>query len=114
MLVVLPFYTGFRKFTVRVCCWSLVSAVPLTRVAVAAIIFTIIAVISVFAYFGYRARIPLATILLQTVMDIAKHHPSVYVVAFVALITQAAVSVWFSFTAIATYERWTPGNPGMC
>ncbi|KAI0696716.1 DUF580-domain-containing protein [Cytidiella melzeri] len=81
------------------------------KVYIAAIIFTIIAVISIFAYFGYRARIPLATVLLQTVMDIAKHHPSVYVVAFIALVVQAAVSVWFAFTAIATYERWTPGNP---
>lgn len=79
---------------------------------VAAIIFTVIAIISVLAYFGYRARIPLATVLLQTVMDISKHHPSVYVVAFVALLVQSAVSVWFAFTAIATYERWTPGNPG--
>ncbi|KAI0812718.1 plasma-membrane choline transporter-domain-containing protein [Irpex lacteus] len=81
------------------------------KVWVAAIIFTVIAIISVLAYFGYRARIPLATVLLQTVMDISKHHPSVYVVAFVALLVQSAVSVWFAFTAIATYERWTPGNP---
>ena len=55
--------------------------------------FTIIALISVFAYFGYRSRIPLASLLLQVVMDVAKHHMSVYVVAFVALIFQVALSV---------------------
>ncbi|KAI0341911.1 DUF580-domain-containing protein [Trametopsis cervina] len=80
------------------------------KVYFAAVIATIIALVSVLAYFGYRKRIPLATILLQTVMDITKHHPSVYVVAFLALFIQAAVSVWFSFTAVATYERWSPGN----
>jgi hypothetical protein len=44
-------------------------------------------------------------------MDVAKHHKSVYVVAFTALLLQAALSVWFTFTAIATYNKWTPGNP---
>ena len=58
-----------------------------------AIIFTVIAILSVLAYFGYRARIPLASLLLQVVMDVAKHHKSVYVVAFLALILQAALSV---------------------
>ncbi|KAH8119541.1 DUF580-domain-containing protein [Phellopilus nigrolimitatus] len=45
------------------------------------------------------------------VMDIAKHHMSVYVVAFVSLFIQAGLSVWYAFTAIATYAKWTPGNP---
>lgn len=76
-----------------------------------AIIFTVIALLSIFAYFGYRSRIPLAATLLQVVMDVSKHHPSVYVVAFVALIFQAAYSVLYTFTAVATYEKWTPGNP---
>jgi Plasma-membrane choline transporter len=67
-----------------------------------AIIFTIIALFSVLAYFGFRSRIPLATLFLQVTMDIAKHHTSVYVVGFTALIIQAALSVWFTFTAIAT------------
>ncbi|KAG0693390.1 plasma-membrane choline transporter-domain-containing protein [Suillus ampliporus] len=67
-----------------------------------AIIFTIIALFSIFAYFGFRSRIPLASLLLQVVMDVSKHHKSVYVVAFIALILQAALSV---------YTKWTPGNP---
>ncbi|EIW63547.1 DUF580-domain-containing protein [Trametes versicolor FP-101664 SS1] len=76
-----------------------------------AIVFTVIALVSVLAYWGYRSRIPLASLLLQVVMDVAKHHPSVYVVAFIALILQAALSVWYTFTAIATYVRYTPGSP---
>ncbi|EPQ57025.1 DUF580-domain-containing protein [Gloeophyllum trabeum ATCC 11539] len=83
----------------------------ITKYYSGAIIFTIIALFSILAYFGYRARIPLASLLLQVVMDVSKHHPSVYFVAFAALIIQAGLSVWFTFTAIATYAKWTPGNP---
>ncbi|KAH9935626.1 plasma-membrane choline transporter-domain-containing protein [Fomitopsis serialis] len=72
-----------------------------TRYWSGAIIFTIIALFSIFAYFGYRARIPLASLLLQVVMDVAKHHWSVYTVAFIALIVQAAWSVWYTFSVIA-------------
>ncbi|KAF9531624.1 plasma-membrane choline transporter-domain-containing protein [Crepidotus variabilis] len=77
----------------------------------AAIIFTIIAVLSVLSYWGYRSRIPLASLLLQVVMDVSKHHKSVYAVAFGALFLQAGIAVWFTFTAIATYNRYTPNSP---
>jgi hypothetical protein len=83
-----------------------------------AIIFTIIALFSVLSYWGFRSRIPLASLLLQVVMDVSKHHMSVYAVAFSALLIQAALAVyvpplspselwlstanrWFTFTAIA-------------
>ncbi|KAF8518950.1 plasma-membrane choline transporter-domain-containing protein [Hysterangium stoloniferum] len=83
----------------------------ITKYYSGAIIFTIIALFSLLAYYGYRSRIPLASLILQVTMDIAKHHMSVYVVGFVALVLQAALSVWFTFTAIATYTKYTPGNP---
>lgn len=70
-------------------CTCVLTFVPLAG----AIVFTVIALVSVLAYWGYRSRIPLASLLLQVVMDVAKHHPSVYVVAFIALILQAALSV---------------------
>jgi len=76
-----------------------------------AIIFTIIAIFSIFVYWGIKPRIPLASLLLQVVMDVSKHHLSVYVVAFTALLIQAGLAVWYTFTVIATYARWTPGNP---
>ncbi|KAF9012317.1 plasma-membrane choline transporter-domain-containing protein [Cyathus striatus] len=82
----------------------------ITKYYSGAIIFTIIAVLSVFSYFGFRSRIPLASLLLQVVMDVSKHHKSVYVVAFISLIIQAALSVWYTFTVIATYSKWTPGS----
>lgn len=58
-----------------------------------AIIFTIIAVLSVLAYAGMRSRIPLAALLFQVVMDVSKHHLSVYAVAFASLFVTAALSV---------------------
>jgi len=76
-----------------------------------AIVFTIIALFSLLSYFGFRSRIPLASLLLQVVIDISKHHLSVYAVAFTALFIQAALAVWFTFTVMATYTKWTPGNP---
>ncbi|KAI0743617.1 DUF580-domain-containing protein [Daedaleopsis nitida] len=83
----------------------------ITKYYSGAIIFTVIALFSVLAYWGYRARIPLASLLLQVVMDVTKHHPSVYFVAFTSLILQAALSVWYTFVVIATYVRYTPGSP---
>jgi len=83
----------------------------ITKYYSGAIIFTIIALFSIFAYFGYRSRIPLASLLLQVIVDVSKHHKSVYVVSFIALILQSALSVWYTFTVIGTYAKWTPGNP---
>ncbi|EJF65249.1 hypothetical protein DICSQDRAFT_159440 [Dichomitus squalens LYAD-421 SS1] len=83
----------------------------ITKYYSGAIIFTVIALFSVLSYWGYRSRIPLASLLLQVVMDVTKHHPSVYFVAFTSLILQAALSVWYTFTVIATYVRYTPGSP---
>ncbi|KAF8973281.1 plasma-membrane choline transporter-domain-containing protein [Flammula alnicola] len=78
-----------------------------------AIIFTVIAVFSLLSYFGFRSRIPLASLLLQVVMDVSKHHTSVYAVAFAALFIQATLAVQVSsvIEIIATYAKWTPGNP---
>jgi len=58
-----------------------------------AIIFTVIALLSILSYVGFRSRIPLASLLLQIVMYIAKHHKSVYVVALTTLLLQASLSV---------------------
>ncbi|WWC70439.1 protein PNS1 [Kwoniella pini CBS 10737] len=75
-----------------------------------AIIFLIIALLSVFFYWSMRKRIPLAKLLLQVTIDITKHHPSVYLVVLLGLIVQSALSVWYTFTCIAIYVKWTPGS----
>ncbi|WVQ82442.1 protein PNS1 [Cryptococcus sp. DSM 104549] len=75
-----------------------------------AIIFLIIALISVFFYWSMRKRIPLAKLLLQVTIDVSKHHPSVYLVVLLGLIVQSALSVWYAFTCIAIYVKWTPNS----
>lgn len=67
----------------------------------AAIIFTIIAIFSLFAYYGFRSRIPLASLLLQVVMDVSKHHKSVFAVAFAALFLQAGLSVYAHYSCLS-------------
>jgi hypothetical protein len=62
--------------------------------------------ISVISYWGFRSRIPFSALLLQVVMDVSKHHKSVYYVAFTSLFIQAALSVWFTFTSIAMSVRF--------
>lgn len=70
-----------------------ITSLTLRGPTAAAIVFTVVALFSVLAYWGYRSRIPLASLLLQVVMDVTKHHPSVYFVAFTSLILQAGLSV---------------------
>ncbi|PWN47996.1 DUF580-domain-containing protein [Violaceomyces palustris] len=76
----------------------------------AAIIFTIFAVLSVVSYFFMRKRIPLAKVLLQTVIRAADTYWSSYVVAMVGLIVQTAFSVWVAWTLVATYQRFDPSG----
>ncbi|SRR5216683_91315 len=62
--------------------------------AAGAVIFTVIALLSILSYVGFRSRIPLVSLLLQVVMDITKHHKTVYVVALITLLLQASLSVY--------------------
>ncbi|KAF8305169.1 DUF580-domain-containing protein [Clavulina sp. PMI_390] len=75
-----------------------------------AIVATIFAVLGVLGYWAGLSRIPLASLLLQIVMDIAKHHPAVYIVAFVSLFLSAGLSTLYNFAVIATYGRYHPGE----
>ncbi|SNX81311.1 probable Protein PNS1 [Melanopsichium pennsylvanicum] len=76
----------------------------------AAIIFTVFAVISVIAYFFMRKRIPLAKLLLVTIIHTAEQYKSVYVVALGALIVETAFSAWTSWVVVATYQRFEPSG----
>ncbi|KAI5449166.1 putative choline transporter, variant 2 [Naganishia albida] len=76
-----------------------------------AIIFLVIAIISVLSYWFMRKRIPLAKLLFQTTVDVSKHHPSVYFVTLLGLIVQTAWNVWYSFTCVAIYVTYTVGSP---
>ncbi|KAK0540012.1 pH nine-sensitive protein 1 [Tilletia horrida] len=75
-----------------------------------AIIFTIFAVLSVIFYFFARKRIPLARILLKTVLRAANQNKSTYVVSLLGTVIQAAFSVWWTWTLVATYQRFDPNG----
>ncbi|KAL8287443.1 hypothetical protein RQP46_003301 [Phenoliferia psychrophenolica] len=77
-----------------------------------AVIFTIFAVISVIAYFPMRRRIPFSRQLLLFVLRIAKEYPSVYIIALSGTLLQTVYSVYWSFAAVAIYQRFTPGAQG--
>lgn len=51
--------------------------------------------------------------LLQTTIDITKHHPVVYAIALAGLIVQTAWNIWYTFTIVAVYVKYTPGSPSM-
>lgn len=76
----------------------------------AAIIFTFFAVLSVIAYFFMRKRIPLAKLILVTVIRTAEQYKSVYVVALGGLIVETAFSAWTSWVVVAAYQRFEPSG----
>jgi hypothetical protein len=58
--------------------------------------------------------------MIQTTIDISKHHISVYVVVIIGLIVQTAWSVYYAITCVGVYVTYTPDsaacnqNTGSC
>lgn len=48
--------------------------------------------------------------MIQTTIDISKHHISVYVVVIIGLIVQTAWSVYYAITCVGIYVTWTPDS----
>jgi len=76
-----------------------------------AIGFTVMALLALFSYFGFKDHMKFSTVLLQAVIDMPKHNTSVLVVVLVALVVQVGLSVWYAFTIIATYAKYAVGSP---
>lgn len=77
-----------------------------------AIVATIFAVIGILAYWFMRKRIPLAKLILISVIRAADHFKSTYVVALSFLVVQTAWSVWVAWTLVAVYQRFSPNGEG--
>lgn len=74
-----------------------------------AIVMTIFAVLAIVSYWFMRKRIPLAKIILVSVIRAADNYKSVYVLALSFLVVQTGWSVWSLWTIVAVYQRFTPG-----
>ncbi|RUS12904.1 plasma-membrane choline transporter-domain-containing protein, partial [Endogone sp. FLAS-F59071] len=90
------FYFGVAIFYFIVGYWS------------AAVIFFIFAVLYAMAWFWWKARIPFAAIMLETVTTITRAYPSTLLVALLALLLQTAYNFLFIFTFIGIYQAYYP------
>jgi hypothetical protein len=48
--------------------------------------------------------------MIQTTIDVSKHHISVYIVVLIGLVIQAAWSVYYAVTCVGIYVTWTPDS----
>jgi hypothetical protein len=76
----------------------------------AGIVFAIFAVFAIVCFMSWIPRIPFAVLMLQTCMDVARHHGHVFLVSAVGGLTALAFSAWFSVTLVAIYVAYEPGN----
>jgi hypothetical protein len=64
------------------------------------------ALIYMLAWFGWKSRIPFSTELLVAVIRIMKMYPMMFVFVVVAVVLQAAYTLWWSVTLYAVDYRW--------
>jgi len=52
--------------------------------------------------------------MLQTTIDVAKHHGHVFLTSFIGGLISLAFGAWFSVTLVAVYVKYEPGNNPAC
>ena len=87
------------------------SSLTLFSSHLAAIIFTILGVLAILAYFPMRKRIPFSRLILLFVLKIAKVHKSVYGIALATSLLQAMYSIWWGFTIVGVYQSQSYFSP---
>lgn len=76
----------------------------------AGIVFIIFAALSTWWFWCSRHRIPFATVILQTLIDVTRSNPSILIVSAVGTVVSAAFGTWFSFTIVSIYVKYDPNN----
>ncbi|KAI9678273.1 MAG: putative choline transporter, neither null mutation nor overexpression affects choline transport [Caeruleum heppii] len=71
----------------------------------AAIVFLIFSVFYIICFISWIPRIPFSVIILQTVMDVSRHHGHMFTVSLLGGIVSAAFGAWFSITLTAIYVK---------
>ena len=76
----------------------------------AGIVFALFAIFAIVCFISWIPRIPFAVLMLQTCMDVAKHHGHVFMVSAIGGFIALALSAWFSVTLVAIYVAYEPSN----
>jgi hypothetical protein len=78
----------------------------------AGIVFAIFAIFAIICFISWIPRIPFAVVMLQTAMDVARHHGHVFLVSFIGGVVAVAFSAWFSVTLVSVYVAYEPATDG--
>ena len=76
----------------------------------AGIVFAIFAIFAIICFISWIPRIPFSVIMMQTCMDVARHHGHIFLVSFVGGLVSVAFAAWFSVTLVAVYVAYEPGS----
>ncbi|ANB15630.1 Pns1p [Sugiyamaella lignohabitans] len=79
----------------------------------AGIVGLVFALFSAFCYWTMRSRIPFATIVLKTIIDVTRIVPSTLFISAIGALFSGALSMFFSVVMVATYVKYhdSPDNP---
>lgn len=80
----------------------------------AGIVFLIFSVFNIMFFLSARSRIPFATLVLQTIIDVSRAFPSIYLVSFLGALVTLIFSVLWTITFVASYVKFdnNENNPG--
>ncbi|KAJ5240004.1 hypothetical protein N7468_004623, partial [Penicillium chermesinum] len=76
------------------------------------IVFLIFGVFAIVCFISWIPRIPFTAFMLQTAMDVARHHGHVFLVSALGGIVTVAFGAWFSVTLVAIYVKFEPDAGG--
>jgi len=80
----------------------------LARYYSAAIVFLIFSVFYAACWFWWKSRIPFATVMLETVIDVTRRYMGTFWLAFGGLLVQTLYTVWWAFTVVGAYSVFYP------
>jgi hypothetical protein len=74
------------------------------------IVFGVVALVNLLWIYVVRKRIPFAVAILETVVDVVKHHSSTILISFLSIFVQAAWNVGWLFAANGVYNAIDTGS----
>ena len=78
----------------------------------AGVCFIIFGVFALVCFISWIPRIPFSALMLQTSIDVSRHHGHVFFVSLIGSVVTLAFSAWFSVTLVAIYVSFEPSSNG--